>query len=175
LCVSAGATVALDDKIGVVLMSATELRVTATVRVAKFAACALLSVVIPDGMVTVQVVSLGSVAVPAVRTNFAVPVPELAAAAPNEVELHPLAEGVIPVMTKLGKVTSILSPTSIATFISKVNATEVAAEVTGLASTSTVFESTGVSEPPIAGDLTIAVGEMSVLSASASATVRLAK
>ena len=170
----AGVTVAVEDKIAVAPMSATALKVTATVRVAKLAAWALPSVTIPDGIVTVQVVSAGKVAPAAVKTNFAALVVLPCGAAVNVVELQPLTVGLMDEIAKFGRVTSRVSPTSRATSSAKVKATGVGAVVTGFDSTNDDFVSTGVAVT-VAVDVVICAAAMLVASAKLMATVRLAR
>ena len=96
LCFNAGvgATTSVDVVIATVATSSAVANVTATVRVARFAACAAAPVFTPVAIVTMHSTSVAKVAVAAVSVTFAIVVPEFAAAAVNVVVPHPLVTGV---------------------------------------------------------------------------------
>ena len=73
-----------------------------------------------------------SVAVAAVNVNFAVDVPEFAAATENVVDPHPETVHELEVIVKVGNVTMKLSPDAMSTLKAKRNDMDVGAAVTGL-------------------------------------------
>lgn len=94
LCVSTGFAVAVDVTIAVLEMSTLEpARVTATVRVLRFAACTAAAVVTPAPSVSVHFVKAARICPTDTRAIDAVAVPEPDGVAVKVVVLHPLALG----------------------------------------------------------------------------------
>jgi hypothetical protein len=107
-----GDTMAGEELIPVSLMSLVAASVTMTVRVARFAACVLELVVIPDDTPMVQTVLGDNVAPAVVKVMCAAEVPVPAATASNAVEPHPDSVGFDNVPnTNDGRVNLIVSPT----------------------------------------------------------------
>jgi hypothetical protein len=131
--VSAGGTTAVELGIAKAAVSGTPASVADTTRVAKFAACAVEDVVIPDPTATVHIVLATSVAVPAVKISAAVLLPVFSAVIVNEVERHPLVlcEN-DPPNEKPGTTTLIESPLSKETLSENCITIEVTELVTGL-------------------------------------------
>jgi hypothetical protein len=108
-------------------------RVTAIVRVFRFAACALAAFVTPEEMVTLQRVRAGSTVWSDIKVIDAVADPEFAPVAVNVVEPQPLVVGVTKfAIVVLGKVTTTVSSNPNSTFNSKVHVNEDAFETSGL-------------------------------------------
>jgi hypothetical protein len=110
--VAAGCSAGDDSRIGVREISVAALSATETCRVAEFEACAVALTVMPESIVIVQTVSLGSRATAASNLNWAEDVPELVTEdTETVVEPHPHDVGVDrPAMVKSDKRMVISSP-----------------------------------------------------------------
>jgi hypothetical protein len=175
LCFNAGvgATTAVDVVIAVAATLSAVANVTATVRVARFAACAAALVVTPVAIVTAHSTSVARVAVAAVSVTFAVAVPEFAAATVNVVVPHPLVTGVAnEISVKSGNTNATLSLAFSGAFNLNLYVIDDDAHVTGFAIVSTLFVGAGATT---AVDMLIGVATTFADAANATAMVRVFK
>jgi hypothetical protein len=143
--------------------------VTATVRVARFAACAAALVFTPVAIDTMHSTSVAKVAVAAVSVTFAVAVPEFAATTVNVVVPHPLFTGVAKeVNLKVGRTNATLSLTFSGAFNLNLYVIDDAFHVTGFAIVNTLFVTAGVTTSV---DVVIAVAAIFVAPTSTTAAV----
>jgi hypothetical protein len=173
LCFNAG--VAWDTIVDVVIATAATLsavaNVTATVRVARFAACAAALVFTPVAIVTMHSTSVASVAVAAVSVTFAVAVPEFAAAAVNVVVPHPLVTGVANEdSTNVGSTNATVSLAFSGAFNLNLYEIDEYPHVTGFAIVNTLFV-TAVATTAV--DVGMAADAMFATAARVTATLRV--
>jgi len=161
----------VDLTIAVALISTEFASVAATVREAKFAACAVVAVVTPVVTVTVQVVYAGKIAPPAVKVSVAPGAPELMIPVEKVVLPQPLYDGVArPASVKDGNTTLTTSLISIGTLICSANTKNVAAPVTVVPNVSSLCVTIDAGAA-VAVEVGIAMAPISVAPANVTATV----
>jgi hypothetical protein len=145
LVLSTGAATAVDVLMASDATSVTPDRVTATLRVFRFAACTALLAVTPVPMFTVHCSYAFSVAVAAVSVIAAFAAPPLLSAAVNVVLPHPLFVRVPTLLSpNVGSVSVILSLAFSGTFNANVYDMDDTPDVTGVSMTSVLCFSAGV-------------------------------
>jgi hypothetical protein len=178
LLVSAGTTVAVELRIAAAAILVFSAKVTAAVRPARFAACALLGVVSPVATVVVHVVFSVTGAYLAVNTTEAAVVPwpvswALQRVAPQSVCLGFDTTRAPLVPVKSGSTTVTASSMASTAVVWNSYETEDAVAVTGIAIVSTLLVSAGLR---VAGDVPIAVAAIVTPAlASVAAAVRVAR
>jgi hypothetical protein len=165
------ACVAVDAEMAVAAMFVAPAKVTAIVRVFRFAACALAPVVTPVAIVTLHVTPEDSVAVAADNVTAAPAVPELAVAAVNVVEPQPFVVGVDKdPRVNVGSTTLMVSAAASGALSEKCKEIEDAPEVTEFAITNPLNVTADAS---IAVDFAIDAAAMFVDEARVIAAVRV--
>ena len=162
LVLSTGASTAVDVVIATADTSVTPARVTATLRVFRFAACTALLAVTPAPIFTVHCSYALSVALAAVSVIAAFAAPPLLSAAVNVVLPHPLLVTLPTLLSpNVGSVSVILSLAFSGTFNANVYDMLDTPDVTGVSITSVLCFSAGVGAVT-AVDVAIAVAAMLV-------------
>ena len=173
LCFNAGvgATTCVDVVIATAATLSAVANVTATVRVARSAACAAAPVFTPVAIDTMHSTSVARVAVAAVSVTFAVAVPEFAAAAVNVVVPHPLVTGVANEdSTNVGSTNATVSLAFSGAFNLNLYVIDDATHGTGFAIVNTLFVTAGATT---AVDVVMAADAMFATAARVTATVRV--